>query len=187
MRIYVKGKGSPTRYYMYVAHSNGEVSVWKVGQKIIFLIRVIQVCSIITLHLDSILKEPSESENFEESHLGMQLCIEGILSKRRLYHPSSDESPSISYESENFHLQLPPEVLSLPKPSVELDFAPFGPNFIFPDGMIPVSPAVWICFSPSTQFQEPAILKLYLTTLSARVLKIQLFKLSLLPETTLLL
>ena len=93
----------------------------------------------------------------------MQLCSEGILSGRRLYHPKSEESLSITYESEDFYLQLPREALNFPKPSVELAFAPFGPvgpHFIFPEGMIPVSPAVWICFSPSTQFQQPAILKL---------------------------
>ena len=108
-------------------------------------------------------REVSGSENFEECLVGMQLCSEGILSQRRLYHLNNEESLSISSENEDFHLQLPHEALSLPNPSLELAFAPLGPvgpHFIFPDGMIPVSPAVWICFSPSKEFLDPAILRL---------------------------
>ena len=104
----------------------------------------------------------SGSHNFQECVVGMQLCSEGILSRRKVFHIGGQEALTISCEEDDIHLQLPPEVLKCTNPSLEVAFAPFGPvgaHFIFPDGMIPVSPAMWLCFSPQTEFQDPAILK----------------------------
>ena len=93
----------------------------------------------------------------------MQLCSEGILTSRQTFPIDSQESLSFTFKDSNIHLQLPPEVLNYPDPSIEAAFAPLGPigpQFIIPDGMIPVSPAVWVCFFPQKKFSNPAMLKL---------------------------
>lgn len=103
------------------------------------------------------------SHNFQEYIVGMQLCSEGILSRRRTFHFNSQDSLTISCKNEDVTLQLPPEILDYPKPSLEVAFSLFGPvgvHFKFPKGMIPVSPAVWLCFSPRKEFHHPATLKL---------------------------
>ena len=93
----------------------------------------------------------------------MQLCSEGILTRRQTYRIDSQESLSISFKDSDVHLQLPLEVLKYyPDSSVEASFAPLGPvgpHFVFPDGMIPVSPAVWLCFVPQKKFLDTATLK----------------------------
>ena len=100
-----------------------------------------------------------------ERILGSQLCCEGILTQRQIFIPSTQESLSISLFEDDVHLELPLEVLDYPDPdpSIEAAFAPLGPigpQFIIPDGMIPVSSAVWLCSSPYKKFQDPAVLKL---------------------------
>lgn len=105
----------------------------------------------------------SVAHNFDECVVGMQLCSEGILSRRKLFHFDGQKSLSISCDEEDVQIQLPLEVLDYSKPTLEVAFAPFGPvgaHFVFPKGMIPVSPAVWLCFSPQTVFESPALLKL---------------------------
>ena len=93
----------------------------------------------------------------------MQLCSEGILTRRQII-PINRNHLSLSFQDVDVHLQLPEEVLDYPSPSLEVAFAPLGPGigsqFVLPDGMIPVSPAVWLCFSPQKKFDNPAILKL---------------------------
>lgn len=63
-------------------------------------------------------------------------------------------------------ISLPQEVISspdYPNLSLEVAFAslgPVGPHFIFPKGVVPVSPAVWLCSSLQKEFHDRAILKL---------------------------
>ena len=93
----------------------------------------------------------------------MQLCCEGILSHKRTFHFNSQESLTVSCVDEDFYLQLPSEVLNYPNSSLEVAFASLGPvgaHFKFPEQMIPVSPAVWLYFSPQKKFLVPAKLKL---------------------------
>lgn len=93
----------------------------------------------------------------------MQLCSEGILSHKRTFHFNSQESLTVSCADEDFYLQLPPEVLDYPNSYLEVAFASLGPvgaHFKFPEKMIPVSPAVWLCFSPQKKFLVPAKLML---------------------------
>ena len=99
-----------------------------------------------------------------ECLLGMQLCSEGILTKRQVIPINNHNNLSLAFPDIDAHLQLPEEVLDFQNPTLEVAFAPFGPGigsqFILPKGMIPVSPAVWLCFSPQKKFNTPAILKL---------------------------
>ena len=99
-----------------------------------------------------------------ECLLGMQLCSEGILTQRQIIPINNHNDLSLSFPDIDAHLQLPEEVLDFQNPTLEVAVAPYGPGvgsqFIFPKGMIPVSPAVWLCFSPQKKFNNPAILKL---------------------------
>ena len=94
----------------------------------------------------------------------MQLCSEGILANRQNIPINNHNNLSLSFPDVDVHLQLPEEVLDLQNPTLEVAFAPFGPGigsqFVLPKGMIPVSPAVWLCFSPQKRFNKPAVLKL---------------------------
>ena len=94
----------------------------------------------------------------------MQLCSEGILTQRQIIPINNHNDLSLSFPDVDIHLQLPEEVLDLQSPAIEVAFAPLGPGvssrFILPDGMIPVSPAVWLYLSPQKEFNDPAILKL---------------------------
>lgn len=99
-----------------------------------------------------------------ECLLGMQLCSEGILTKRQVIPIKNRNDLSLPFPDVDAHLQLPEEVLDFQNPTLEVAFAPFGPGvgsqFVLPKRMIPVSPAVWLCFSPQKKFGNPAILKL---------------------------
>ena len=105
----------------------------------------------------------SDSHTIHENILGMQLCSEGIFSQRQIFSLNSQESLSISFEDKDVHLTFSPEVLNYPNLSIEAAFAPLGPvgpHFVFPDGTIPVSPAVWLCSSLQKEFPNMATLKL---------------------------
>ena len=81
----------------------------------------------------------------------MQLCCEVILSHRKIVALESENSLSISSEFSDVHVQLPLELLNIPNALIEIALAhlgPVSPHFHFPQGMIPVSPVVWLCFSP---------------------------------------
>ena len=96
--------------------------------------------------------------------MGLQLCSEGILTQRQIIPINNDTDLSLSFQNIDVHLQLPEEVLDLNNCSLEIAFSPLGPGvspqFILPDGMIPVSPAVWLCFSQQKKFDSPVTLKL---------------------------
>ena len=96
--------------------------------------------------------------------MGMQLCSEGILTRRQIIPINNHNDLSLSFPKLDIHLRLPEEVLNLRNLTLEVAFAPFGPGvgsqFILPKGMIPVSPALWLCFSPQKKLNNPAILKL---------------------------
>lgn len=120
------------------------------------------ITSIIILHADHPVIS-SDLQNFQECIVGMQLCCEGILSHKRTFYFSNQESLTVSCADEDFYLHLPPEVLEYPKSSLEVAFASLGPvgaHFKFPEKLIPVSQAVWLCFSPQKEFNVPAKLKL---------------------------
>ena len=111
--------------------------------------------------------QSSTHEQLTQAHeclIGMQLCSEGILTKRKIVPINNHNNLSLSFPDVGAHLQLPEEVLDFQNPTLEVAFAPFGPGvgsqFILPKGMIPVSPAVWLCFSPQKKFSNPATLKL---------------------------
>ena len=106
---------------------------------------------------------PCNHHNFQECVIGMQLCSEDVLSHRRTFKFINQESLTVTCKDGDFYIQLPSEVLNYHKPSLEIAFSPLGPvgpHFLFPTGMIPVSPAVWLCFSPNRVFRNPAILKM---------------------------
>ena len=91
----------------------------------------------------------------------MQLCSEGILSQRQILPITSSKQLNLSFEEYDVHLQLPQEALK-ESMSLEVAFAPFshtGP-FVFPEGMVPISPIVWFCSDPQKKFAEPAIIQL---------------------------
>lgn len=91
----------------------------------------------------------------------MQLCSEGILSQRKMLPIHGFESLSLPFAEHDVYLKLPQEVQH-DNLSLEVAFAPYknaGP-FIFPEGMIPVSPIVWFCLQPQKEFVEPATIKL---------------------------
>ena len=93
----------------------------------------------------------------------MQLCSVGIFAQRQVISLNSKQLLSLSFKEHDVYLELPAEVLDYSNPSLEVAFAPFGPvgpHFKFPNGMIPVSPAVWLYFSPQKEFRDPATLKL---------------------------
>lgn len=97
----------------------------------------------------------------EKCILGMQLCSEGILSQRQILPIKSSKQLSIAFDEYDVHLQLPQEVLK-EGISVEAAFAPFshtGP-FVFPQGMVPISPIIWFCLHPQRKFTEPAKIQL---------------------------
>ena len=97
----------------------------------------------------------------EKCILGMQLCSEGILSQRQILPITNSKQLSIAFDENDVYLQLPQEVLK-EETSVEAAFAPFshtGP-FVFPQGMIPISPIVWFCSHPQKKFEEPAAIQL---------------------------
>ena len=108
--------------------------------------------------------ENGQLSKAHECLMGMQLCSEGILTQRQLIPISNHNNLSLSFQDVDVHLQLPVEVLDFPCPSLEVAFATLGPGvgsqFVLPDGMIPVSPAVWLCFSPQKKFDNPAVLKM---------------------------
>ena len=94
----------------------------------------------------------------------MQLCSEGTVANRQIIPINNHNDLSLSFPDVDAHLQLSEEVLDFQNPTLEIAFAPFGPGvgsqFILPKGIIPVSPAVWLCFSPQKKFNNPATLKL---------------------------
>ena len=91
----------------------------------------------------------------------MQLCSEGILSQRQTLPITASKQLNITFDEHDVHLQLPKEVLTEDM-SLEAAFAPFsdtGP-FVFPEGMVPISPIVWFCLHPQREFTEPATIQL---------------------------
>ena len=91
----------------------------------------------------------------------MQLCSEGILSQRQTLPITASKQLNITFDDHDVHLQLPKEVLTEDM-LLEAAFAPFsdtGP-FVFPEGMVPISPIVWFCSHPQREFTEPATIQL---------------------------
>ena len=91
----------------------------------------------------------------------MQLCSEGILSQRQMLQITTSQQLNVPFDEHDVHLMLPQEVLQ-EGISVEAAFAPFSHTspFIFPQGMVPISPIVWFCSHPQRNFTEPATIQL---------------------------
>lgn len=103
----------------------------------------------------------TEQSQLQRCILGMQLCSEKILSQREIISIQSSEHLALSFDEHDVHLNLPQEALN-DGISIEVAFAPYkntGP-FIFPEGMVPISPIVWFCSQPQKKFSEPATIQL---------------------------
>lgn len=90
----------------------------------------------------------------------MELYARGILTKSRMVKPKANEFVDIGC---GISISLPQEVAEDEIP-IEVAFTPYGPGLAkllgIPDGMLIVSPILWVCAPQAKHFKEAAIIKL---------------------------